>query len=149
MEQKTGLDLDLKYRLRVVRELASKLFLADEYLRCAVHALNAARDQTDLYFPEPHAPLPSAFKDTSKILIAYRDNIRHLRNGLYDLRERCYDTATDFRCRLEPAVINEWAPRIGRLTDTVDDSEIIPMPVDIAPPLYKYTVDGSIDFLCD
>lgn len=118
MEQKQDSNVDLKYRLRMVRELALKLFMADELVRQAMVSLLQARDQADLYFPEPHASTPMAFSSTTKLLLAYRDCLRTVRTGLHQLREHCYDTATDFRSRLAPVVISCGArefPPVGDL----------------------------------
>jgi hypothetical protein len=120
MEQKISDTLDLKYRLRSVRELALKLHLAEQTLRTATQVITTAREQSELYLPEIGKSLPAAFQQTSEVLFAYHDCICKIRHGLQCLRERCFDTAVDFQNRLAPILVGPWVrefPRIGELPD--------------------------------
>lgn len=128
MEQKISNTLDLKYRLRAVRDLALKLHYADQALQSATLAVNAAREQADLYCPELDKPLPAAFDETAEVLFVYRNTLRQIRHGLQCLRERCFDSAVDFQNRLVPILVGPWVrefPRIGDLPSA--DSEL-PLP---------------------
>jgi hypothetical protein len=160
-EQARTMNLDLQYRLRKTRELAMTLHLLDETLRVALAHLNTARQAIDLYYPEPNAPLPAAFKGTSSVCWRFGECLRMLRRAVMELREKCYDTATDFRQRLQPVVVGEWArsfPHIGHLSPATDESccdaddagfETTATPMEATTRGVKARREGEFDFLIE
>lgn len=142
------MDLDLKYRLKVVRDLAQKLYFIDEYLRASIEHCNLAREAIDLYYPEPHASVSVAFQDTAAIVRAYSECLWTIRNGVVALREKCFETATDFRQRLSPVLVGSWArsfPHIGRLHEegAVPEPVVTQMEADLG---IEHTSEGGWNF---
>lgn len=109
--------LDLVYKLRLVRAMGAKLLQADAQLKGAAEKLTEVANDCALYPAGVNGSVPEAYQNTVKYVTAFHHYIQRVRMGLKWLLERCYDSATDLRSRLNPVYCSMSAPRISTVNE--------------------------------
>ena len=80
--------------------------------------LREACARSDALYPAGvNGSVPEAYQNTVKYVTAFHHYIQRVRMGLKWLLERCYDSATDLRSRLNPVYCSMSAPRISTVNE--------------------------------